>query len=408
MKQQTKTKIPEGWEEKQIGDICALSRGKGLSRDKLTPDGEFKCILYGELFTIYNDVIRNVVSRTNSKESNPSKVGDILIPGSTTTKGIDLAKALVVNENGVLLGGDINVLRKKDYEYFPEFLARYLTHVKRVDIGKVAQGMTIYHLYGDDIKKLKICIPKNIDEQKAIAKILSTADEVIQKVEDELKVTEKLKRGLMKKLLVDENLVKITEIFDVVGGTTPSTKNKLYWENPNVNWITPIDLGNLDDKMLIKESERKISKLALKEGNLHLMPKDTIIISTRAPVGYLAILEEESTFNQGCKGLSPLKGKKINPFYYAYYLLSKKYQLQNRAGQSTFKEITKEMFEKFEIPDIDISKQDKIAEILSTVDKKIELQKSRKMTLEKIKKGLMDELLTGKKRVNVNNILEMK
>jgi restriction endonuclease S subunit len=96
----------------------------------------------------------------------------------------------------------------------------------------------------------------------------------------------------------------------------------------------------LDGKITIEESERKISEIALNEVNLTLMPKQSIVLSTRAPVGYLVVITKESTFNQGCKGLIPKDINKVNPYYYCYYLSSKKYMLQNKAGQSTFKELS--------------------------------------------------------------------
>ena len=257
------------------------------------------------------------------------------------------------------------------------------------------------------MKKIKLLIPSSIEEQQAISKILSEIDLKLGNIEREKRVTERLKKSIMIRLLKEANLVEINEIFEVITGTTPSTKDKRYWENPTINWITPADLGKLNGQINISYSERKINELALNDTNLTLMPKDSIIISTRAPVGYLAVLQEESTFNQGCKGLIPKSGKKINPYYYAYYLSFKKYELQNRAGQSTFKELSKDMFEKFQIPDIDISIQNKIVSILSTLDKKLELEQRSKDKLERIKNGLMNNLLTGNKRVNVENVLKI-
>ena len=196
---------------------------------------------------------------------------------------------------------------------------------------------------------------------------------------------------------------EIGELFEVVTGTTPSTKDADYWNGGNINWFTPLDLSRLDGRILISESERKITPKALKEYNLTLMPPGSIILSTRAPVGYVAVLDHEGTFNQGCKGLIPKDKKNIHPLFYSYYLLFQKQKLECLSSGSTFKELSKTMLENFKIPLPSLQEQQRIAEILSNVDRKLEIERKEKARLERIKQGLMDLLLTGKIRVKVVN-----
>jgi len=158
-------------------------------------------------------------------------------------------------------------------------------------------------------------------------------------------------------------------------------------------------MSKLNGKIYIKDSERKITEKGLQETNLTLMPTGSIIISTRAPVGYVAVIEDNATFNQGCKGLIPRNTDEINPEFYTYYLLSKKTALEHSSGGSTFKELSKNTLEKFKLSLPPLPEQQKIAEILSTVDKRLELLRAKKEKLERIKKGLMNDLLTGKRRV---------
>lgn len=396
IKQQTKqTEIPEGWEEIKFEDlVLGLSKGRKpeimtdeqkenylpyLSTDYLRDNGKTKFVkLSKELVIVSKEDIVLLWDGSNAGEFLQGKEGIL----SSTMVKFNLKEGI----------------NKK-------FLFPLLRSKQKYLQGKT-NGTGIPHVDKNVLMNLRLLVPKSLLEQRAIARILSTVDEAIQKVEDETKTTLKIKNQLMKELLDIKKVVPLNAIFNIETGTTPSTKVKKYWENVTINWLTPVDLGNNEDSLIIEGSERKISEIALKEVNLTLMPKETIVISTRAPVGYVKILKEESTFNQGCKGLIPKDSKKINPYFYGYYLVLKKYFLQNKAGQSTFKEISKKMFEKFEVPDLNINEQDKIAEILSTIDKKLELQKVRKEILEKVKKGLMNELLTGKKRVNVERVLE--
>lgn len=263
-----------------------------------------------------------------------------------------------------------------------------------------------------------------LPEQKKIAEILSIVDKAIEKVDEAIDKTQRLKKGLMQELLTGRrNTVdgrqgrrefkqteigripkewevrKVIDLFVVETGTTPSTKQREYWEDGTINWITPTDLSKLNGKIKIGGSNRRITKKASKESNLTVLPKGSIIISTRAPVGYVAVLEESATFNQGCKGLIPKDLSKISLEFYCYYLLSKEQTLQNLSSGSTFKELSKDSLEHFLLPLPPLPEQKKIAEILGTVDKRLELLRKRKEKLERVKKGLMDYLLSGKKRV---------
>lgn len=155
----------------QLGDICTVSKGRGLSKDDLKPSGAHPCILYGELHTIYGEVVTEVRSRTDVFTPTRSLHGDVLIPSSSETSE-DLANASALNEDDVLLGGDINVLRpRQSGKYDAEYLAYYLTHGKRREIARLAQGNSIVHLYGRDIARLEVTLP-SIEHQVRIASAL--------------------------------------------------------------------------------------------------------------------------------------------------------------------------------------------------------------------------------------------
>ncbi|MCZ3366537.1 MULTISPECIES: restriction endonuclease subunit S [Methanobacterium] len=192
---------------------------------------------------------------------------------------------------------------------------------------------------------------------------------------------------------VDWDLKRVKDIFDVKTGTTPSTKKQEYWEDGTITWITPADMSKLDG-ISIKDSNRKVTKKALKENNLNLIPKKSIILSTRAPVGYVALNIEESTFNQGCKGLVPKNPDTTDTLFYSYYLLSKNNRLQQLSGGSTFKELAKDTLMKFDLPVPSIHEQRKIAEILSVTDQAIQKSDEIITKTERFKKGIMQKLLT--------------
>jgi len=188
------------WEVKRLGDVATVLKGSGLSKDKVSRSGSQKCLLYGELFTTYSRVIADVLSSTDSCEGTLSIYGDVLLPGSTTTTGIDLATASALLCNDVLLGGDINIVRAKGSFYSSTFLAYLLTEEKKHKIAEMAQGITIIHLYGKSLLKLELCLPA-IEEQTEIANILTDMDADLAALEQQRDKTRAIKQGMIQELL---------------------------------------------------------------------------------------------------------------------------------------------------------------------------------------------------------------
>ncbi len=201
--------MKDEWKRLKLGEVCKFFKGKGLSKEKVITNGKTKCILYGELYTIYTEIISEVKSYTNTREGVASQFGDVLIPALTTTSAVDLANATALLEKGVLLGGDINILRaKKSDVYDPEFFAYYLTHIKRKEIASHAQGITIVHLYGRDLKKIILYLPP-LTKQKQIIATLKTVQQEIGILKKLVQAYRQQKCGLMQKLLTGELRVKI-------------------------------------------------------------------------------------------------------------------------------------------------------------------------------------------------------
>ena len=165
------------WEKKRVGDIAKLSKGAGISKDDRSISG-VPCILYGELYTTYNsEIINKVVSKTELPLDNlvQSEGNDVIIPSSGES-AIDISTARCITTSGILLGGDLNIIRLKNDD--GRFLSYQLNGVRKLDIAKVAQGVSVVHLYGDALKSISVSLP-HIDEQKKIADFLSLLDERI-------------------------------------------------------------------------------------------------------------------------------------------------------------------------------------------------------------------------------------
>jgi type I restriction enzyme S subunit len=184
----------------RLGDVCTISRGKGLSKGDMRADGARPCILYGELHTRYGEVTTEVHSRTNALTTTCSQRGDVLVPSSSETHE-DLANATALNEGGVLLGGDINILRpQRPGEYSAEYLAYYLRHIKRRDIARLAQGNAIVHLYGRELARLDISLP-DVERQFHVAAVLRLREREITLLRQLATAYGRQKAGLMQVLL---------------------------------------------------------------------------------------------------------------------------------------------------------------------------------------------------------------
>ena len=190
----------EEWQKIILSEVFDYKKGSGLSKDKLEDNGDNSCILYGQLYTKYSEVIFEVKSKTNSNEGLLSEKGDLLIPASTTTSGIDLANVTALNFDNVLLGGDITVLRSNQ-EVSSVFYAYYLSNYKKEEIASYAQGITIVHLYYSHIKDMIIDFP-SIEEQTKIANFLSAIDKKIVLVTTQIEDTQEYKKGLLQQMFV--------------------------------------------------------------------------------------------------------------------------------------------------------------------------------------------------------------
>ena len=187
------------WIKVQLKDIFDFYKGNGLSKEKVSDNGKNACILYGELFTRYTEVIGNITNKTNSDEGLRSCKFDVLMPGSTTTNGLDLATASVIMDNDVLLGGDIVVLRPK--KEMDTRIFGYLLRTMPKEILQHTQGITIVHLNTKTFREMEVLIPKTVEEQTAIADILADMDNEIEALEQKLTKTRQIKQGMMQQLL---------------------------------------------------------------------------------------------------------------------------------------------------------------------------------------------------------------
>lgn len=183
----------------------------------------------------------------------------------------------------------------------------------------------------------------------------------------------------------------IGDLGEVVGGATPSTKKLENYENGGISWITPKDLSNFSGRF-ISRGERNITETGLNSCSTRLLPPNTILFSSRAPIGYVAIAAKEMCTNQGFKSVIP---NSDTDYMFLYYLLKhNKGNIENMGSGTTFKEVSGNTMKAINvyIP-VDIKEQRKIGALLSAIDDKIELNTAINENLEQQIEALLLNLI---------------
>ncbi len=205
-------------------------------------------------------------------------------------------------------------------------------------------------------------------------------------------IPENFKKNINRKYVVLQEMtrlegwrgVKLEEVCEIVGGGTPKTKVSEYW-NGKIPWITPRDLSNYSGRYIAKGA-RSISELGLSKSSAKLLPKGTVLLTTRAPVGYLAISEKAVSTNQGFRSLIP--NKETDNLFLFYLLKQNVEYLKSQSEGTTFGELAGSTLKSLSFLFPPLTEQKAIAEILSSLDDKIDLLHRQNKTLENMAQTL--------------------
>lgn len=188
------------WESKVLGSVSSFYKGKDLPKSSIQEDSVYPCIHYGELFTKYSEVIEVVTSRTNQKDNFFSISNDVLMPTSDVTpKG--LVKSCCVKQNGVVLGGDILVIRPNGQNVIDgAFLSRFI-RTREQQVLQNVTGSTVFHLYASSIENLDIVFP-SIKEQTAIGNYFQKLDALINQHQQQIAKLNNIKQACLSKMFI--------------------------------------------------------------------------------------------------------------------------------------------------------------------------------------------------------------
>ena len=366
------------WEETTLGKISEITKGSGISKDQLSEQGS-PCILYGELYTKYkSEIIGEVYSRTELDSSSlvKSKANDVIIPCSGET-AIDISTARCVPFNNILLGGDLNIIRLKNDD--GGFFAYQLNGVRRTDIARVAQGVSVVHLYGENLKQITVYHPA-IEEQKKITRLLSLIDE---RIATQNKIIEKL-----------ESLIKglNDSLYDRYGDGIRTSFAELGYSYSGLSGKSAGDFGNgkpfitylnVYSNNVVNENDYQYVHIDEGEKQNVVQYGDVLFtLSSETPkevgIGSVYLGQDEVYLNSFCFGIHIVNEELAYSPYISYYVSSTPFRkfIYPFAQGSTRFNLCKADFEKASITLPSLDNQKRIHSVLNSVAMKISTERA--------------------------------
>jgi len=383
--------IPKGWQKKKIKDLLDYERP-----DKYIVESD-RYIDKGVPVLTANKSF--VLGYTDEKDGTYENVPTIIFDDFTTdSKFVDFPFKIKSSA--------IKILKEKSSDVDLRFV-----YEKMKSINFPTGNHKRYYI--SQYQNMDVMVPP-LPEQKRIAEILGTVDEEIQKTDEIISVTEKLKSGLMQRLFargightkfkktevgeipVEWDTKKLGDVIETSSGGTPLKSKKEYYNEGNIPWLTS---GEVRQGRVYKATQF-ITKLGLKNSSAKLFPENTVLVAmygaTAGQVGFLGI---GASTNQAVCGVLP--NKDFDPEFVYYFLSGKTQELISQARGAAQPNISQTVIREMYLPVPPIIEQQKIAEILSSVDEKISINQKLKNKLTLLKKGLLQDLLSGIKRVSI-------
>ena len=373
--------IPEDWKLARLGDAQFSEINMGQS----PPSASYNDRGRGIPFLQGNADFGFKFPEPTKYCTSPMKItkeGDILISVRAPVGDINISNGYYCIGRGLAA---INPNRKLLGNYF----LYYVLLSRRKELERLSTGSTFKAIGKNEIYNFLIQVP-SLPEQQKISEILTTADRKIEHIDKEIKATKKLKKGLMQTLLTrgightkfktteigeipeEWRIKRLREIAQTTSGGTPSRKNP-----DNFNGVIPwVKSGELNDNV-ISQTEEKINDSALQNSSAKMLPRGTLLIALYgATVGKTAILGISGTTNQAVCAI--LENDKIfDTLFLKFYLVYIRNSLVSQSSGGAQPNISQEIIRNTLIPLPSLSEQQKIAEILNTVDRKLELLRDK-------------------------------
>ncbi|RLG15685.1 MAG: hypothetical protein DRN71_00640 [Candidatus Nanohalarchaeota archaeon] len=389
--------LPDGWKNVKLEKLCFVKGGKRI------PKGDtFSHTKTSRAYLRVTDMIKKSINTSSLKyisEEVYNKIQKYIISKDdvyiTIAGTIGLSGTIPPELDGTSLTENAAKLVIKDDKVLDKtYLAYILDSVScQLQIKQRTNAVGVPKLAIFRIETIEIPVPP-LPIQKKIVAILEKTEKLREWRKEADALTDDFLKSVFQDMFGEKNKfdeAKLGEVTKIISGSTPSTSKEEYWGG-DIDWIAPAELIDGDNYYYF-ETKKKITKKGLKSCSSTLFPKETVMLTTRAPIGKVAIAGKDMCSNQGFKNLIP--SDRINPIYLYFWLLLKKRYLNSLGRGVTFKEISKTIVSNIEIPLPPISLQNKFASIVEKVEDMRNSQKQSRQEIDNLFNALMQKAFKG-------------
>lgn len=387
----------------KFDDIFLFSIGKNIKQNEASPSFKIPCVRYGELYHMYGEIISEVINKTNLKEEELifSQGNEILIP-SAGEDPLDIGKASALIVKNVAIGRTINILKPKfDSVYSAIYASYYINQKLKRKISSLAKGVSISNVYNSDLKNLEITIPP-LQEQEKIASFLIKIEKCLELLTKKKYALIKYKKGVMQKIFSqeirfkDENgndfpdweEKKLGEIcLKAQSGGTPKSTIKEYY-NGDIPFLSINDMTT--QGKYLNYTSKNISQKGLENSSAWIVPKDSIIYSMYASVGFVSINKIALSTSQAVMNVILKKGYDLEFIYYS--LLDFRRFISKYIETGTQGNINAQIVKAIPILIPALPEQKKIVSFLSSLDASLDQIDSKIESTKAFKQGLLQKM----------------
>lgn len=381
----------DAWEQLKLGEIVTIKSGMSPSAFELGVELYVKVDDLNYSFREQNDTQMKVTENTRCSKV---KKGSIIFPKRGAA--IMTNKVRIMGTSGYM---DTNMMALEPEEISSEFLCLF---INKTGLYKIADTSTIPQINNKHIVPYEIIMPK-IEEQLKIGAYFNNLDNLITLHQCKLLKLKNVKKAMLEKMFPKDGSNvpeirfagftdaweqrKLSEIADIIGGGTPSTNNPEYWDG-NIDWYAPAEM---EGQRYAIGSVKKITELGLQKSSATILPAGrTVLFTSRAGIGKMALLQRSAATNQGFQSIVLKDG--YNP-YFIYSMGSKIKELaEGVASGSTFLEISGKMLGNLTISVPTTAEQDKVASYYQKLDDLITLHQRKLDKMQNVKKACLEKM----------------
>lgn len=406
--------VPNGWEKKSFKDILKLDRGSSprpIVNFMTDGDDGVNWIKIGDTKgeAAFINSTKEKITKEGAKKSREVRKGEIILSNS-----MSYGKPYILNIDGYIHDGWF-VIRNYEQNLDKGYLIQLLGgEIVQRQYKRLAAGGVVTNISSELVYFVKVNLPP-LPEQRKIANILSTWDKAISTTERLIDNSKQQKKALMQQLLTGKKRllddsgktfegeweeITLEKLAKYRRGSFPQPYGNPEWVD-EVNGYPFIQVYDIDKNMKLKSDTKiKISDAAI--GKSVFIPKDTVIVSLQGSIGRVAITQYDAYVDRTVLLFQEFIVPMDKVFF--AFIIQELFEIEKtKAPGGTIKTITKEVLSNFKVHIPSITEQQKIASILINADKEIELLQQQLTDLKQEKKALMQQLLTGKRRVKVDD-----